>query len=174
MSSIEKKIAVVLVVILVALVGVYVVSGNRDKTASGASAAGTEQASAGGSGASCAAPGGEAAGTAKTEELGKAGAKMEIVAVVPVAHGCHATTIEELKKAYKAHPNDIHLTVVDAFGPEAKTYQEKAGIQWVFVSLNGSTKFEMDGKKMQLERAEGQSYSPSDLVPLVEQELKKG
>jgi hypothetical protein len=41
------------------------------------------------------------------------------------------------------------------------------------VSINGETTFEADGKRIQLERQENMSYSPSDLVPLIESLLKK-
>jgi len=180
MSSVEKKVAVVLAVVLVAMVGLYVVTGNRAKAAPGANpmAAAMPGGAPGGAGASsaagCAPTGAGGQQSAPTEELGKAGAKLEIVAIVPVAHGCHATSIAELKKAYQAHPNDIHLTVVDAFGPDAKKYQEKTGgITWTVVAINGVSDFELDGKKVQLQRQEGASYSPTDLVPIIEAELKK-
>ena len=170
MSSAEKAIAVVLLVVLVGMVGAYVITGNRGQAAqAAASGAGT---AAGGAG--CApTSGGQAA--ADTEELGKAGAKLEIVAIVPVAHGCHATSIAELKRAYQAHPNDIHLTIVDSFGPEAKKYQDKAGgITWTVIAINGKSDFEVNGQKVVLQRQEGMSYTPAHLIPIVENELKKG
>jgi len=170
MSSAEKGIAVVLLVVLVGMVGAYVITGNRGQAAqAAASGAGT---AAGGAG--CApTSGGQAA--ADTEELGKAGAKLEIVAIVPVAHGCHATSIAELKRAYQAHPNDIHLTIVDSFGPEAKKYQDKAGgITWTVIAINGKSDFEVNGQKVVLQRQEGMSYTPAHLIPIVENELKKG
>ena len=179
MSSSEKKIAAILVVVLVAMVGVYFVTGNRAQSApapgqvaQAGQAAKAGQASAA-SGASCA-PTSGGQQFAKTEELGKPGAKLDIVAIVPVAHGCHATSVAELKKAYEAHPNDIHLTIVDAWGPDAKKYQSKAGgVTWTVIAINGQSEFELNGKRLQLQRQEGMSYSPTDLVPLIEDELKK-
>ncbi len=177
MSGAEKKVAVVLVVVLIAAVGLYVVTGKSAQSAPAnpmaAAMPGGTQTAAASSDPNCA-TGGKGSESAPTEELGKAGAKLEIVAIVPVAHGCHATSIAELKKAYQAHPNDIHLTVVDAFGPEAKKYAEKAGgITWTVIAINGKSEFDLKGKKLVLQRQEGMSYSPTDLVPIVEQELTK-
>jgi hypothetical protein len=171
MSSAEKGIAVVLLVVLVGMVGAYVITGNRGQAAQ-AAASGAGTAAAGGAG--CApTSGGQTA--AKTEELGKAGAKLEIVAIVPVAHGCHATSIAELKKAYQAHPNDIHLTIVDSFGPDARKYQDKAGgITWTVIAINGKSEFDVNGQTVRLQRQEGMSYTPAHLIPIIENELKKG
>jgi len=170
MSSAEKGIAVVLLVVLVGMVGAYVITGNRGQAAQAAASG----AGAAAGGAGCApTSGGQTA--AKTEELGKAGAKLEIVAIVPVAHGCHATSIAELKRAYQAHPNDIHLTIVDSFGPEARKYQDKTGgITWTVIAINGKSDFEVNGQKVVLQRQEGMSYTPAHLSPIIENELKKG
>jgi hypothetical protein len=179
MSSGEKKIAVILVVVLVAMVGLYLSTSNKAQSAPpmgnpmmAKAAGGAGGGGQSGSAAGCA-PSGQAGGAAKTEELGKKGAKLEVIAMVPVAHGCHAKSIAELKKAYQAHQNDIHLTVVDAWGPDAAKYQQQIGIKWTFIAINGKTTFELNGKKLTLEKAEGMTYTPADLVPLIESLLKK-
>jgi hypothetical protein len=179
MSSSEKKIAAMLVVVLVAMVGVYFVTGNRAQSAPAPgqvaqAGQGAKPGQAGAAGDASCAPASGAETAAKTEELGKPGARLDIVAIVPVAHGCHATSIAELKKAYEAHPNDIRLTIVDAFGPDAKKYQSKAGgITWTVIAINGQSEFELNGRRLQLQRQEGMSYSPTDLIPIIEDELKK-
>jgi hypothetical protein len=185
-SSAEKGIAAVLVVILVAMVGVYLVTGNKAQSAPAAgnplmakgpagAAGGAAASGAAASGAACATAGAAGGAAAKTEELGKAGAKLDIVAIVPVAHGCHATSIAELKKAYHAHPNDIHLTIVDFFGPDAKKYQSKAGgVTWTVIAINGKSDFELNGRRLVLQKQEGMSYLPADLGPIIGNELKKG
>ena len=186
MGSGEKKVAIVLVVILVALVGVYVFLpklGVRANTyppgypgaggpGAGASARGPAAgASAGGpSSESCAV--GQSGAAASTQELGKPGAKLEIIAVLPVAHGCHANTEGELKKAYKAHPDDIHLTIVDLQGSDSAKFREKVGRNWTAVSINGKTSFELDGRSVKLEQAENGSYRPADVAPIIEMALK--
>jgi len=179
MGSGEKKIVAVLAVVLIGLIGAYlkfqpksgVVQGGERMAAPGG---GAESAGAGGAdGASCS-TGPSGGPYAKTQEMGKPGAKLEIIAVLPVAHGCHATTEAELKKAYKAHPNDIHLTVVDAQGPEAAKYQTKVKVPWTVVSINGKSSFDLGGKKVTLEKQEGMTYEPSDLGPVIEQVLARG
>ena len=117
----------------------------------------------------CVTGGGE---SVATQEFGKKGAKMEIVALLPITHGCHVNTEAELKKAYKKHPDDIHLTIVDFFGPDAPKYQEKVGAGRALVSINGKTSFKLKGKTLILERQENMSYRPADIVPIIEQELR--
>jgi hypothetical protein len=179
MSSGEKKIAVILAVVLVAMVGLYVSTSNKAQSAApagnpmmakagGAAAGGTQS----GTGADCA-PTGASDGSVATQEFGKKGAKLEIVAALPITHGCHVETEAELKKAYQKHPKDVHLTIYDLFGAEGQKYVSQHGGQRAVVFINGESTFEANGKKMQLERQENMSYSPTDLVPLIESLLKK-
>jgi hypothetical protein len=181
MSSGEKKIAVVLVVVLVAMVGVYFATAPKAaKPAAavpmmamqGAPMGGPSAAQSTSGGAACA-TGPSGGGAAKTQEFGKPGAKLEVVAIIPVAHGCHANSEATLKKAYQQHPKDIHLTIVDLNGPDAAKYRSKAGgVQWTVIAINGKYQFDLDGRRVALERAEGQSYRPADLIPIIEQQLK--
>jgi hypothetical protein len=182
MGPTEKKIAVLLVVVLIAMVAVYVSTGNRPQQGQAMAGRMAGRGGPGAAGATAAAqPGGAACptgapaaagGAAKTEELGKSGAKLEIIAVVPVAHGCHATSIAELKKAYQSHPNDIHLTIVDLQGPDAAEYAKKVGASYTRITINGKYQFETSGRRVALEQAEGRSYRPADLIPVIETELK--
>jgi len=184
MGSGEKKVAVVLVVVLAALVGAYFLLPGLGAPKSsmpmgpgmqGSAPAGGAQAAAGagaGADAACATDTGGA--SAATQEFGKEGAKLEVIALLPITHGCHTTTEAELKKIYQKHPDDIHLAIVDLFGPDAKQYQDKIGGGFrTLVAINGSTTFTLGGRQVQLERQEGSSYVPADLEPLIEQELKK-
>ncbi len=175
MSSVEKKIAVILVVVLVAMAAAYVATGNKAQSAAAASPAKSEapkgDAAAAG-GASCA-PSGASDGSVKTQEFGKKGAKLEIVACLPITHGCHVNTEAELKKAYKKHEKDIHLTIYDLFGPEGQKYVAAHGGQRAVVFINGETKFKLNGKDVMLERQEGMTYKPADIAPIIEDLLKK-
>jgi hypothetical protein len=108
-----------------------------------------------------------------TQEFGKAGAKVEILSLLPITHGCHARTEAELKKAQAAHPSDIHLVIVDLFGSEAPKYLSKVGNQQrPVVSINGNTSFTLNGKRVVFEYQEDRLYAPSDLAPAIEQALK--
>ncbi len=172
MSATEKKVAVVLVLILIAMVAAYVTTGNKPAAMAqrpGARPGRTAQSA--NSSAACAPTIG--GGYAKTEELGKKGAKVEVLAVVPVAHGCHNKSIAELKKEYEKHPNDIHLTIVDLQGPDAAKYREKVGSPYTRILINGKYQFEVKGRKVSLEKVEGANYKPSDLGQIIEAELKK-
>jgi hypothetical protein len=178
MSSWEKKIGVVLVVALIALVAVYFATAPKPTAAQAGSpmmAQGMPANAAAGqpaSGEACST--GASGGAAKTQEFGKPGGKVEVVAIIPVAHGCHATSEAALKKAYQEHPKDIHLTIVDLQGPDAAKYRGKVGgVKWTVISINGKYQFDLNGRKVALEKAEGMSYQPSDLIPIIEQELKK-
>jgi len=170
MSATEKKIAIVLVVILVAMIGVYVATGQTSEPSQTASAATGD---AGDMPPVCA-PGTEPGSYAAIQEFGEEGAKIEIVAVIPVAHGCHAATEAQLKKAYEAYPDDIHLTIVDLMGPDAAAYREKVGVAWTAVAINGSTSFRVNGRPVKLEQAENRTYTPADIKPIIEDELAKG
>jgi len=121
-------------------------------------------------GAACAAGSGDKG--VPTQEFGKAGAKVEILALLPITHGCHVRTEAELKKAYQAHPNDIHLTIVDLFGPEASKYLPKVG-GWgrAVVSINGKTTFQYNGRTVSIEKPEGGTYQVTDIGPIIEGEI---
>ena len=121
--------------------------------------------------AACA-PSSGGAGVA-TQEFGKAGAKVEILSLLPITHGCHARTEAELKKAQAAHPGDIHLVIVDLFGSEASKYLSKVGNkQRPVVSINGNTRFTLNGKRVVFEYQEDRLYAPSALAPAIEEALK--
>ncbi|MCJ7822533.1 MAG: hypothetical protein MUQ26_05565, partial [Armatimonadetes bacterium] len=97
MSSGEKKIAVVLVVILIGMVGAYFVLGSKMDTAQAPGPPG--MAGAGGPaapGGPGAMGGGAAGGFPETTTVGPEGAKAEIIALVPIAEGCHAATVAAL------------------------------------------------------------------------------
>jgi len=87
MSAGEKKVAALLAIVLVVMVGAYIVTG-RSSAGPGGMLAGAGSAS----GQACApTPGGGAEGV-PTQEFGEAGAKLEIVAALPITHGCHVQT----------------------------------------------------------------------------------
>jgi hypothetical protein len=163
MPSGEKKVAAILGLILVALVTLYLTT----KPKAGESSLGPQLAG----GPDCAPAGG--GGAAETQVLGKPGAKLEIIAVLPISHGCHAATEAELKKAYEAHPDDIYLTIVDLMGPDAAQYREKVGVAWTVVSINGQSTFQLNGRSITIEQMEHRTYRPSDILPIVDAELEK-
>jgi hypothetical protein len=119
--------------------------------------------------AACA-PSGSGQGVA-TQEFGQKGAKVEIVAALPITHRCHVRTEAELKKAFEAHPKDIHLIIYDLFGPEGQQFVAQHGGQRAVVFVNGKTSFDLGGRKVALEMQEGGRYRPDDIVPIVEQEI---
>jgi len=164
MSSGEKKVVVLLGLVFVALIAVYVTTQPK----AGESGSGPQVAAAN---LDCAP--GAAGQAAETQHFGEPGAKLEIIAVLPVAHGCHATTEAELKKVYEAYPDDVHLTIVDLMGPDAGQYRQKVGVAWTVVSINGKSTFQLEGRTVTLQQMEGRSYRPSDILPIVETELAK-
>jgi hypothetical protein len=170
MSSGEKKIAVVLVVVLIAMVGAYFALGSRMDAAQMPGPPG--MAGAGGAGgAACPAPGAD--GSVPTQEFGKAGAKVEVIALLPITHGCHVNTEAELKKVQQKHPDDVHLVIVDLFGPEAEQYQQQiGGGRRTVVAVNGKTSFDLKGRRITLEMIEGMSYRPADIGPVIEEAIK--
>jgi hypothetical protein len=178
MSAGEKKVALVLVVVLVALVGAYFVTGRSASSAATGmpgqpmAPGATATATAAPGGPTCAPTPGAGAGGVATQEFGKAGAKVEIVAALPITHGCHVKTEAELKKAYEKYPSDIHLTIYDLFGPEGQAYVKEHGGQRAVVFINGNTTFELKGKNVKLEMTEGGSYVPDQIVPIVDQTVK--
>jgi hypothetical protein len=169
MSSAEKIVAAALAVVLVVLVGAYFVTGRTQSASAGPGA--LQPAASGGPGEGEACAPGAAGGAAATQEFGEPGAKLDIIAVLPVTKGCHARTEAELKKAYEAHPDDIHLTVVDLMGPEAADYRDEVKVTWTVVCINGKSQFELGGRRVVLQQMEGNMYDPSDIVPIVEAEL---
>jgi hypothetical protein len=196
MSSGEKKVAAVLVVVLVAMVvayfAVYAKTGRETAAtqpgpavanapaghaaapaSQAATPAGHAPAPTGASGAAGCAPTGASGASVATQEFGKKGAKLEIVAALPITHGCHVQTEAELKKAYEKHPSDIHLVIYDLFGPEGQKFVAEHGGQRAVVLINGKSSFKLNGKDVKLEVMEGCTYVPADILPIVEQELAK-
>lgn len=174
MGPAEKKVVIALAVVLVALVGVLVLWRPSTKVAGGfgPGSSGSGPASAQSSPEACATTPGAGAEGVPTQEFGKKGARMEILALLPITHGCHVNTEAELKKAYQAHPNDIHLTIVDLFGPEGQRLAQENGGQRALVLINGKSSFTVGGRAVLLERQEGPTYVPSDIGAIVDQELK--
>ncbi len=121
------------------------------------------------SAAACA-PSGPSRGVA-TQEFGKKGAKLEIVAALPITHGCHVRTEAELKKAYEKHPEGVHLTIYDLFGTDGQKFVAENGGQRAVVFINGKTSFDLGGRKITFEKMEDMLYRPADIVPTVDQEL---
>jgi len=168
MSAGEKKVAALLAIVLVVMVGAYIVTG-RSSAGTGATMA---QAGGAAGGQVCAPTPGGGAGGVPTQEFGEAGAKLEIVAALPITHGCHVETEAELKKAYEKHPEDIHLVIYDLFGNEGQEFVRQNGGMRALVFINGKSTFELNGKSVKLEVIEGGSYVPSDIVPIIDQEVK--
>lgn len=163
MGSGEKKVAVLLVVVLVGMIGWYQLTQPKAGSAlgEGGDAAETACAPAAGGGAA-----------AELQEFGQEGAPIEIIAVLPISVGCHASTEAELKKAYEAHPDDIHLTIVDMASPKAADYRSRVGVSWTVVSINGRSTFEIDGSSVSLQQMENGTYRPADIIPIIEAELE--
>ena len=156
MSSGEKKIAVVLVVILIAMVGVYFALGSKMDTAQMPGPAGM----AGGGGA------------AESSSVGPEDSKVKITALVPIVNPCHAATVAALKEVQAAHPNDIHLTLIDFLGPDSTEWKQKLGVTCATVNINGQYTFNLEGRTVTFQQQEGGSYRPADLRPVIEDALK--
>jgi hypothetical protein len=176
MGPAEKKVVVALSVVLVALIGVLVLWKPATKVAApmGPGSMGSERsgpAAESSSGACATTPGASAEGV-PTQEFGKKGAKVEIVAMLPITHHCHDNTEATLKEAYKKYPNDVHLTIMDLFGKDGQAAVQQYGGQRALVVINGKSTFTLGGRQVALERTEGQSYQVSDIIPIVDQELK--
>ena len=127
----------------------------QQAAAGGAPQGGGQPAAAGGS-CSTTAPKSGGAGGVPTKEYGKKGAKVEILALLPITHGCHVQTEAEVVKAQAAHPNDIHLKVVDLFGTEGQQLAQQNGGQRALVLINGKSSFELNGKTSQVRVHRGQ------------------
>lgn len=165
MSSGEKKIAAILVVVLIAAIGAYFALGSRMET--GQVTASPNMAGAGGPGD------GRGGGYAETSSLGSEDAKVKIIALVPIANPCHAATVSALKEVYEAHPNDIHLTLIDFQGPHAAEWRQKLRVTCATVDINGQYTFDLDGRNVTFQKQEGGTYQPADLRTVVEAELEK-
>jgi hypothetical protein len=173
MSSGEKKIAVVLVVILIAMVGAYFALGSKIDSAqmpgppgmAGPGAPGGMMGPGGMAGQGGAAP--------ATTIVGPEGAKVEIIALVPIAEGCHASTINALQQVYEEHPDDIRMTLIEFKGPEAPQWREKLGVTCATVSINGQYSFNLEGREVIFQKQEGGTYRPADLKAVVEAELAR-
>jgi len=168
MSSGEKKIAVVLVVILIAMVGAYFALGSKIDSAQMPGPPGM----AGAMGGPGAMGGGAPGGFPETTTMGPEGAKVKIIALVPIAEGCHAATVAALQEVYSAHPNDIHLTLIDFKGPESNEWKQKLGVTCATVDINGQYTFDLEGRTVTFQKQEGVSYTPADLKPVIEDALK--
>ncbi|UCC67551.1 MAG: hypothetical protein JSV79_10545 [Armatimonadota bacterium] len=158
MSSGEKKVAVVLVVVLIAMIGVYFSLGPK-----------SELAGTGGAGL----VGGAGAAFAEAEPMGPDDAKVKIVGLVPIANPCHAATVAALKEVYEEHPNDVQLTLIEFMGPNAMEWKQKLGVTCATVEINGSYRFELDGRNVIFQKQEGMTYRPADIKTVVEAELAK-
>ena len=170
MSSGEKKIAVVLVLILIGMIGAYFALGSKMDTAQMPGPPGMAGA---GNASSAACPTPAAGGSVPTQEFGKAGAKVEVIALLPITHGCHVNTEAELKKVQQKHPDDVHLVIVDLFGPESQQYQQQiGGSRRTVVAVNGKSSFDLNGRKITLEMQEGSTYQPADIGPVIEAAIK--
>jgi len=172
MSAGEKKVAALLAIVLVVMLGAYFVTGRSSAGPGGTLAQAGGAAGGATGGQACAPTPGAAGGGVPTQEFGKAGAKLEIVAALPITHGCHVETEAELKKAYEKSPEGIHLIIYDLFGNEGQEFVKQNGGQRAVVFINGESSFELNGKSVKLEVREGGSYVPSDIVPIIDQELK--
>ncbi len=173
MSSAEKKVAYALVIVLVVMVVAYFATGKSEVPAADADS--LQLASSGGMAGTevCAPTSGVGPEGVPTQEFGKEGATLEIVAALPITHGCHVETEAELKKAHEEHPGDIHLIIYDLFGREGQEFVAQNGGQRALVFINGKSSFQLDGRNVKLEVREGGTYVPSDIIPIVEQELSK-
>jgi hypothetical protein len=155
MGSGEKKVAALLAVVLVALVAVYFTQKGKPQAQGWPGMAGGA---------------GQFGGL---QEFGEPGAAVEITALVPVVNPCHANTLAALKEAYDAHPDDIHMTVIDFFGAHAGGWKQKLGVTCATITINGEKTFEVGGRTVTFHQVEGGSYKPEDLRPAIEAELAK-
>ena len=168
MSAGEKKVAVLLAIVLVVMVGAYMVTG-RSSAGPGATAAlpGGMQRDGGG----MMGPGG--GGFPEVAVMGPEDAKVKIVGMVPIVNPCHAATVAALKEMYEAHPDDIHLTLIDFQGPDSGEWKQKLGVTCATVEINGQYTFNLEGRTVTFQKKEGMTYQPTDLKTVVEGELAK-
>ena len=159
MSSTEKKIAATLVVVLIGLIAVYFTMGSGTGGSGGIAGPGM----AGG-------PGG---GFPEVAAMGPEDAKLKIVALVPIVNPCHAATVATLKEVYEDNPEDIHLTLIDFFGPDSMEWKQKMRVTCATVEINGQRTFDLKGRTVTFQQMEGAMYKPTDLKTVVEDELAK-
>jgi hypothetical protein len=173
MSSGEKRIAVVLVVILIGMVGAYFAVGSKMDTAQMPGPPG--MGGAGGPGGMMGAGGmaGQGGAAAATTTVGPEGAKVEIIALVPIANPCHAATVSVLKQLSSAYPNDVRLTLIEFMGPDSAEWRQKLGVTCATVSINGQYTFNLEGRTVIFQQQEGGTYRPVDLKTVVEAELAR-
>src|SRR4030042_1352641 len=120
MSAGEKKVAALLAIVLVVMVGAYIVTGRP--SAGQMTLPGGMQ----GPGGGAMGPGG--GGFPDVEAMGPEDAKVKIVGFVPIVNPCHASTVAALKEVYEAHPDDIHLTLIDFRGPDSTEWKQTLGV----------------------------------------------
>ena len=113
------------------------------------------------------------AALAEVEEIGPEDAKVKIIAVVPIAIPCHKATIAALRKITKAHPEEVHLTLVDFHSPDAGKWMKELDFHCATIFINGEYQFERDGRRVIFHQKEGMTYKPEHLKPIVEAELAK-
>ena len=174
MSSGEKKIAVVLVVILIGMIGAYFALGSKTGPAEMAGPPGMGGAGGPGGmpgqGGPGGMPGSGGAGPATTT-VGPEDAKVDVVALVPIANPCHAATVSTLKQLSSAYPNDVRLTLIEFMGPDSAEWRQRLGVTCATVSINGRHTFEVDGRTVTFQQQEGGTYRPVDLKTVIEAEL---
>jgi hypothetical protein len=164
MSAGEKKVAALLAIVLVVMVGAYIVTGRSSAGPAGAGAVGQAGGMQG--------PGG--GGFPEVTAMGPEDAKVKIVGMVPIMNPCHAATVAALKDVYEAHPDDIHLTLIDFMGPDSMEWKQKlGGVTCATVTINGKYTFDLEGRTVTFQKMEGGSYKPTDLKTVVEGELAK-
>ena len=168
MSAGEKKVAALLAIVLVVMVGAYIVTG-RSNAGPGATLAQAGGAAGGGGGTM--GPGG---GFPEVAVMGPEDAKVKIVGMVPIVNPCHAATVAALKEVYEAHPDDIHLTLIDFQGPDSEEWKQTlGGVTCATVAINGKYTFDLEGRTVTFQKKEGMTYQPTDLKTVVEGELAK-
>jgi len=110
---------------------------------------------------------------ADSEEIGPENARVKIIAVVPIANPCHKATVAALRDVAKAHPEEVHLSLIDFHGPEAGKWMDELGFHCATIYVNGEHTFQLDGRQVVFEQKEGLKYKPEDLKPVVEAALAK-
>ena len=162
MSPTEKKIAVVLGVVLVAMTAAYFATAPKSEAPRPIPVVAGEPRQ----------PAAQA--YAETEVIGPENAKLKVVAMVPVVNPCHAATVKALREVAAEHPNDIQLTLIDFFNPaEAEKWKDELGVTCATVEVNGDYTFELEGRTVTFQKQEGGSYQPADLSTVIEAELAK-
>jgi len=164
MSAGEKKVAALLAIVLVVMLGAYIVTGRSSAGPAGAVAVP-------GGGGGTMGPGG--GGFPEVTAMGPEDAKVKIVGLVPIVNPCHAATVAALKEVYEAHPDDIHLTLIDFMGPDSSEWKQKLGVTCATVEINGKYTFNLEGRTVTFQQNEGRMYQPTDLKTVVEGELAK-